>query len=73
MTDNNDNERPLTFLETLSSVFAAMFGVQKQEMRERDFRRGKLSHFIAVGVLFTVVFILTVWAIVKLVMNLAGV
>lgn len=73
MTEKHDDERPLTFLETLTSVFAAMFGVQKQANRERDFSRGKLSNFVMVGILFTVLFVLAVWGVVKLVMGLAGV
>jgi hypothetical protein len=48
-------------------------GVQSGKNRERDFTHGKPSHFVILGVLFTAVFGLTLFAIVKLVLYLAGV
>ena len=50
-----------------------MFGVQSNRRREEDFTHGKPSHYILVGLLVTVVFVLTVWAVVQLVMKVAGV
>jgi len=49
------------------------FGVQSTRRRETDFTRGKPIHYILVGLLVTVIFILTVWGVVKLVLSLAGV
>ena len=70
--DKND-DRPLSFREMLQSVLAAAFGVQSGKNRARDFSRGKPSHFIILGVLFTAVFVLVLFGLVKLVLGLAGV
>ena len=69
----NDDDTPLTLREMLQSVLAAAFGVQSGKNRTRDFSRGKPSHFIILGVLFTAVFALTLFALVKLVLHIAGV
>ena len=64
---------PPTFWQMLHSVLAAAFGVQSGKNRARDFTHGKPSHFVVLGILFTVVFALTLFGIVKLVLHLAGV
>ncbi|MBS7660456.1 DUF2970 domain-containing protein [Pseudomonas lalucatii] len=66
------DEQPLTLREMLQSVLAAALGVQSSKHRLRDFSRGKPSHFIVLGVLFTLVFVLLLVAVVKLVLHLAG-
>jgi hypothetical protein len=71
--DEQDNDKPLTFREMLQSVLAAAFGVQSGKNRARDFSRGKPSHFILLGVLFTSIFVLVLFALVQLVLHLAGV
>jgi hypothetical protein len=71
--DKQDDDKPLTFREMLQSVLAAAFGVQSGKNRARDFSRGKPSHFILLGVLFTSVFVLVLFVLVKLVLHLAGV
>lgn len=74
MDDHKDSDdKPLTLWETLQSVLAAAFGVQSGKNRGRDFSRGKPSHFIVLGVLFTLVFVLVLFVVVKLVLHLAGV
>ncbi len=67
-----DDEQPLSFKEMLQSVLAAALGVQSGKNRSRDFSRGKPSHFILLGVGFTLLFVLIVLGIVKLVLHLAG-
>ena len=62
-----------SFFSVLGSVLASMFGVQSNRKREQDFTHGKPSQYIIIGLLVTVVFILTIWGLVSLVMNLAGV
>ena len=61
------------FFTIFKSVIASFFGVQSAKNRERDFTHGKPVHYIAVGLLMTVLFILTVWGVVSLVLHLAGV
>ena len=58
--------------DVVKSVLAAAFGVQSEENRERDFKHGKASHFIAVGIAFTVIFVLVLIAIVSSVVENAG-
>jgi hypothetical protein len=45
----------LSFFQMVHSVGASFFGVQSDENRERDFKRGKASQFIAVAILMTIV------------------
>ena len=70
---SEEENKPLTLWEMLQSVLSAALGVQSGKNRSRDFSRGKPSHFIILGVLFTVVFVLVIFGIVKLVLHLAGV
>ncbi|VEF10748.1 Protein of uncharacterised function (DUF2970) [Pseudomonas fluorescens] len=71
--DDPANNKPPSFWQMLHSVMAAAFGVQSGKNRARDFTHGKPSHFVMLGILFTAVFALTLFAIVKLVLLLAGV
>jgi hypothetical protein len=78
MTDSEHNnkqqaDRPQRFRDTLSSVLMAALGVQSNKARQRDFSQGKPSHFILLGVGFTLLFILLVLGVVKLVLALSGV
>lgn len=59
----------LSFWQVLGSTLAAAFGVQTQKNRERDFSRGKASHFIAMGIGFTVVFVLIMVSVVSFVLS----
>lgn len=70
---DNDQDKPLTLWEMLQSVLSAALGVQSGKNRSRDFSRGKPSHFIILGVLFTAVFVLVIFAVVNLVLHMAGV
>lgn len=70
---HDDENKPLTLWEMLQSVLSAALGVQSGKNRNRDFTRGKPSHFIMLGVLFTAVFVLVIFGVVKLVLHFAGV
>lgn len=70
--DQQDPHAPPTFLQVMWSTLAAFFGVQNSRNRERDFTRGKASHFIAMGLLMTVAFIAVMLLAVKIVMSQAG-
>jgi len=72
-TQNRQNRKEPSLLNVLGSVLASMFGVQSNRTREQDFTHGKPSQYIIIGLLVTVVFVLTIWGVVKLVMKLAGV
>ena len=62
-----------SFWQAIKSVLAAFLGVQSDKNRELDFKHGKPAHFIIAGLLLTLLFILVVWGVVKLVLNVAGV
>ena len=70
---DDPGNKPPTFWQVLHSVMAAAFGVQSGKNRSRDFTHGKPSHFLIVGLLFTLCFALTLFGIVKLILYLSGV
>lgn len=72
MDEPNENKPP-SLWQMLHSVGAAAFGVQSGKNRARDFTHGKPSHFIILGILFTVIFGLTLYGIVNLVLYFAGI
>lgn len=59
-------------LQVIGSVLAAMFGVQKREIQERDFGSGRAAPFIIAGLIMTVVFVLVIVGVVQLVLALAA-
>jgi hypothetical protein len=62
-----DNQEP-NFLQVMLSVMSAALGVQNSKNRERDFEHGNPLVFIAAGLIFTVLFVLTLVGIVSLVL-----
>ncbi len=64
----NDDLKEPGFWEVTVSVLAAALGVQTSKNRERDFTRGNPLVFIAAGLIFTVVFVLTLVGVVYLVL-----
>ena len=64
--------KSLTLRQMLQSVLAGALGVQSGKNRERDFSHGKPSHFILLGVGFTILFVLVILGVVKLVLYLVG-
>ena len=69
--DKDPEQAPLTLREMLQSILAAALGVQSGKNRSRDFSRGKPSHFILLGVLFTALFVIVLLVTVKLILHLA--
>ena len=63
------SEKPLGFFQMVGSVLAAFFGVQSSKNKERDFKRGKASQFIAVGILMTAVWYGAIYLLVNMVLN----
>ena len=64
-----DEDQSLSFLQIAGSALAAAFGVQSSRNRERDFSRGKVSHFVVAGVIFTAAFVLIMVVVVNLVLG----
>lgn len=71
-TENNGENYKITFAQLLLSTLSAFIGVQSNANRERDFKYGKISHFIIIGLLLGLVFIFTIVGVVKIVMSLSG-
>ncbi len=71
-SENRTNGKTLSLLAVLGSVLSSMFGVQSSRKRQEDFTHGKPYQYIVIGLLVTMAFVLTVWGVVKLVLNLAG-
>ncbi len=73
MTDEKSGQGDKTpgkpsFLSIVRSTLAAAIGVQSSKNRERDFTQGSPLAFITAGIIFTVLFILTVVTVVHLVL-----
>ncbi len=69
---SNPDDEKLSFGALMMSVLSAFLGVQSNANRERDFSKGKISHFIIIGLMFGLIFILVIVGVVNLVMSLAG-
>lgn len=72
MNDQLTPKKRVTLWQSLGSVLAAGFGVQSNRNRERDFKHGSLRTFVILGLIGTVVFVLTVYTVVHLVLKSAG-
>jgi len=70
--DDANNGKTPSLKQVVGSVLAAAFGVQSKENRHRDFQHGKPIVFIATGIIFTLVFILTVIGVVNAVLSTAN-
>ena len=71
-TTPTEDKVNITFWQLLTSTMSAFIGVQSNVNRERDFKHGKLSHFLAIGLLFGLTFVLSIVAVVKIVMSTVG-
>ena len=67
-----DENIRITFWQLLASTMSAFIGVQSNANRERDFKHGKIGHFIAIGLLFGLLFVLTLLGVVQLVLHFTG-
>jgi len=82
MTVKNTNEQQTSeqpvngrrgtgLLNIMKSTVAAVCGIQTKSNRERDFENAKPSAFIIAGLVFVVVFILSIYGVVQLVLSFA--
>lgn len=56
------------FMSMVISVIAAMFGVQTEQNRQRDFSQGNPLPYILIGVVFIILFVVALITIVSLVL-----
>lgn len=71
MSEENSNNDSPGLLQVMWSTLAAFFGVQNSKNRERDFKKGKASHFIFMGLFTTALFIGAVMLAVKIALAVA--
>lgn len=64
-----DKPREPGLRDIVGSVLSAALGVQSRKNQERDFTHGKARVFIIAGVIFTLLFIATVFSIVTVVLK----
>ena len=69
----SDDQRSPSFWDTVKSVSAAFFGVQSGKNQERDFSKGNPWAFIWIGILFVSLFILSIYAVVRIVLSQSGI
>jgi len=72
VVDKDDEIIQISFWQLLQSTLSAFIGVQSNANRERDFKHGKISHFIAIGLLFGLLFVCTIVGVVQIVMHVTG-
>jgi len=65
----SDKDEQVSLFRVVLSVISAMFGVQSTKNQERDFAKGKPAAYIIVGLIMTLLFILTIWTVVSLVIG----
>ncbi|CUA85510.1 DUF2970 domain-containing protein [Pseudidiomarina woesei] len=53
------------FWDIVVSVLAALFGVQSDKNRQRDFNHGNPAVYVAIGAVFVVLFVLTLILVVN--------
>jgi len=68
-----NKSKDVSLFKVVLSVMAAMFGVQSSKNHERDFNQGRPAAYIIVGIVMTILFILTIWTVVSIVMSVNGV
>jgi hypothetical protein len=67
------SEQKPTFWQIVVSTLGAAFGVQSSKVYERDSNQRSIAPYLVAGLIFTILFILTVVGIVKIVLSAAGV
>lgn len=68
LEENSKPGKPPNAFEVALSVIAAALGVQSSKNRERDFTHGNPIVFIFAGLIFTILFVLTIVGVVYLVL-----
>lgn len=70
--DNQDPEKSVGLLQILQSILAALFGVQSNANRERDFNKGRAGDYIGVFAVMVAVLVITVIVVVHWVIGAAA-
>jgi hypothetical protein len=69
MQDKPEQQKPPSMLEVAFSVIAAAFGVQSSKNSKRDFSTGNPLVFVVAGLIFTILFVITLIGLVNLILG----
>ncbi|MDC3386091.1 DUF2970 domain-containing protein [Gammaproteobacteria bacterium] len=61
------SKNKLSLVRVIFSILASFIGVQSSKNRERDFKSNNPVYFIVTGIIMTIIFIISLYLIVKLV------
>jgi len=67
----NQDKKP-TLIQTISSILAALFGVQSAKNRERDFTKGDAGNYIGVYVVLVLALVIGMIVTVNMVLDAAA-
>lgn len=67
-----DSSKPPGLLSMLTSVAAAIFGVQSDKNREKDFKKGDATQFIALGISAVLILLMIMMGVVNHVLSTAA-
>lgn len=67
MSGKGSEQEKAGIVDVVKSVFAAMFGVQSDKNRQRDFQQSSMVPYIVVGFVFVALFVLALIGLVSLV------
>ena len=70
-TPANQDKKP-TLIQTISSILAALFGVQSAKNRERDFTKGDAGNYIGVYVVLVLALVIGMVVTVNMVLDAAA-
>jgi hypothetical protein len=71
MNEKKENDS-LNILDIVKSVLMSFLGVQKESVRERDFKIGKPVHFIIAGIILTAVLVAIIITAVRVLLHTAS-
>ena len=72
-TPVSEGKKKLSILHILTSVLAAAIGVQSKKNQEKDFNgKGSIYIYIAAGIIFTLLFVITIVTVVKSILASTG-
>ena len=69
MSNSSQNKQKPSIIALIKSILAAAIGVQSDKNRTRDFEQGNPLVFIIGGIVFTLLFIITIALVVCLVLS----
>lgn len=69
MSNSSQNKQKPNLIALIKSILAAAIGVQSDKNRTRDFEQGNPLVFIIGGIVFTLLFIITIASVVGLVLS----